>query len=371
MLRLPRLFVVLVALVFTTSCRLFFAPPPPPPPESPAAENTTDMEIEDDIILDDEGDPLESGGPIPATVTKLTGRKFRAATWNLHLWGPDKGGTHPAIAGGKPMDEAIFAMFKTLGFDIVALQEIYKPASNPTPPFPTTGGDYKVVHGDVVYTTSNGRAEYCPIAFRTTKFSDCTPSDTHWDANGRHVHWTTCTIKNTSPKKKIFYGCAHFFAVDAQTRGNIQGFFELIAGPAASADTPEVSATKADEFIFGLDANSYRYGFLEGTWEHQHDTWRQKNHIPANVDISLVRIQPANGFTKIYKRGGKIRLVKDAQKRIIDDLLWHDGTKITYVPNSKKISPVLALDAAHPPPAFWDRYYEISDHLPVQADFSY
>lgn len=364
-----------------------------PPEEPPVADpfEVVDDEAENDVPMD--GSPIEFDDtykPPSTGIPGLKGKKFRAVTYNLHLWGKlkDKPQGKKTVlvkkAGvAQPMSSAIFSLFSTWGADVIALQEVY----SKTPPIPLTSqAGYTVLPGNKIFNN-----EYCPIVFRNSKMDCKSLGVSPAPAGKRKTHWAECTLKPKPPITVFYFGCTHFATKSQDIQNNLADLLNRLS----TGTKPSGAATSNDTYILGLDANSSKKEHLRSAWRRAHNKYKDGEKLgtkpgttikqPKGAAISFETITPtsaAGGFTKIYKRkkGGKpvIKVTGDVSKRVIDELIWRLTRDITYIPDSKNIIPVTDLNLTKPGnkpaldwPAFWVEYYKLSDHLPVKADFSY
>ena len=367
--------VILISFTFLSSCSLFsdiaWYPAPKPIPVEQEEDETN-------IILDPDDPGIILGKEITPQIppiAKLTGQKFRSLTFNLHLWNKAKQQETTELikkAGvAQKFDSAIFEMFQQWGADVIALQEVYKSLAVGSVPFKSSEGNYRTLYGKPIFTTKAGKKEYCLIIYNDKKM-DCKSQATQWDI-GRKIHWAECTLKPNPPKKSFYFGCAHFSPSGSKLAANIKKFFETLYLNMA----PVVNGAKKDNFIIGGDYNSFYYGLQSRRWQSAETQF--DNKTPKPEKLSFEQIKPdkkGGGFTKIHKRKKgtdfEIKIAKNKNKRIIDDLFWQLKPTIKYINGSKRIVPVTELKTATMTwEKFWKLYYKVSDHLPVKADFSY
>ena len=306
---------------------------------------------------------------------RKTPPEFRAMTWNLGQLTANtatdqvklKLPTDAAVRSVTRAD-AVFEVLALYEIDIAALQEVYRSATAADIPLPASAGGYTVLKGDPVKRSPLApaavRNEHCPIAFRDPL--DCT-SVRSAPLTSR-VHWARCTLKNTT--KSLYFGCGHFSTDTLEATTNINAFFRELG-----TDRPRVGAspTTQDNFILGLDANSSPTGHKQAVWRDAQDAWNTAH--PQNRDaIKTPPVGPPGTITKIYKNAdGDVVYTGDAGMQQIDFLIHRFKTgEITYKPGSMQTVNIRQLNSALTTlKAFLREYYNLADHVPVKADYTY
>lgn len=391
---------------FLSACAPLTEKPPAPPMKGPAEKpvahaDKLDGELpDDDLELDPPGvsidEELEIALREPRTETgkpKLYGEelddvsgRFRAATWNLRQLTVNTA-THmidmrlegQTAAQEVPKGEAVFKALKAFGVHVAALQEVYKAEENAASPLPGAEG-YEVIEGaKIKVNNSKGlKYEYCPIAYRP-KVVSCKESSSHASTSS-NTHWVECTVTNTT--KSFWMGCGHIPTNPLYFENGLKRIFEELDTSVQLSQPPSTlgpqqrpmvgnSEDAQDNFILGMDANSYPHGpgFLHDKWDTWRAAWAAAH--PENDDaIEIPRVGPQGAATKIYKRAGKIRVTSTASKQVIDFLMHSLKPDITYDMGSMQVLDVRLLFSHKSGQPLWRAYHLLSDHLPVKADYT-
>ena len=381
-------------------------------------ENESDQEdIDSDVGAIPQSTQLKDGDPleyIPNQSIELEEGRIRAATWNLHLL--TRRTANRLVTGqvGGLALNRIATLLKIVNeakITIIALQEVYiiakykktqltatpapTPAATPTatpqpfkiktvaeggqtendhPLFSGNFGDYKVIRGKPTkkikqsWTTPDGRfrisvemLEYLPILFNSKRLS-CDGSKTETVANDRGLHRINCKVLTGGNNAFDFtFASTHFSSNGADIDEEIDGLIAFLPGGANSGGIDP-------DFLIGGDFNSTPQGYKKTKWKLLVD-----NHKLVVNDDTKVQ----GGFSKYHLKvlqAGPPKvvgffLVKDADKRILDDILIFLLTfQEDYVKGSKRVLPIFGRFFT-PNQAGLAGYLIMSDHLPVIADF--
>jgi len=376
-------------------------------------ENESDQEdIDSDVGAVPENTQLKDGDPleyIPNQSIELGEGQIRAATWNLHLLTRRTAKRKVTGQVGGLMQDRIATLLKIVKdsqIAIIALQEVYiitkykktqlvaTPAPTPTatpapfkiktvasgkqtekdhPLFSGDFGDYQVVRGKPTktikpgWTTPDGRfrinlemREYLPIMFNK-KLLNCGGSQTEEIANERGLHRVNCNVLTGGNNAFDFtFASTHFSSKGTDIDQEIDGLIAFLPNGAKSGGIDP-------DFLIGGDFNSTPQGYKKQKWKLLAD----KHNLVVNDDT---RVQ--GGFSKYHLKflpGPPpmvgFFLVKDVDKRILDDILIFLATyNEDYIKGSKRVLPVFGRFFT-PNQAGLAGFLIMSDHLPVIADF--
>lgn len=319
-------------------------------------------DADNEIPLPD--DFIPESMPTPENTDKaVQDDQVRMATWNLRLLRGDDGSDVVAAGSsipGKEKWKKILDFVQNKGIDIIAFQEVYNGAAEIGHEARTRGYTFELgmaVRAPFRFRGHNYK-EHCPIMYNQTKLDcpvgsggtvDLGRAAGHAD---RKAHYRKCQVKPvTDPKKFDFvFVCLHLSYKDPHIDADIA---------AIAAGLPAFRKLDQDVILAG-DFNSHPHGRKEDKWT---DAFGPPN-------LLIVEKLPDEAFTKMYERTANPFLGPPEALKL-DDLLWFEATKPDYIAGSKKVlyAPHDMFPGVSAANSFKNYYQEISDHLPVIADF--
>ena len=292
---------------------------------------------------------------------------LRAATWNINRYNERKARSvgrpalQPPTGAARSLQELMTHWLIQNGVDIIAMQEILDLppliAGATDPDFPQLDG-YTMLPGPKIKGWRNNTVnEHCPIYYRTTQVKSCTTDGGATMALANtDVHWALCT---TSRDKQFWYGCAH------PAYANVPREVQILTNRMKAW---QGSSTQRVEYILGMDANSYHAGRHSQAWAEFRDS--------LGVAFRPVTSEWNPDFTKISKRGGKVGPSGNPQSHILDWLLFDVTLALRYADGTMTVIPLPRDTRGYGAPNaaksrdFLKKYHaDVSDHMPVKADF--
>ena len=356
-----------------------------------------------------ENDPTEPPpGPIPGTTPPAgSSATFRAASWNLFRMSKKKARETSPFGGGLKKHEVVLETMKRNRVHIAGFQEIYlwersyidtkegqprpaadenkikaikatafaeSPSDHPLLRNRTIRG-YKIYPGPKIQSwdlpPSNHKdypeikvnwtvTEYAPIIVDEDVLR-CGRRSGSKRLRGRQIHKLECRVKeqNVPPQKqkKFTFMNAHFPANNSKNQNFIGAYKSYIDGYKVTQGSTRV----ARNAIIAMDANSSPHGLNKTHWNR-----------PPRIPSTKV----TGAFTKIHKKTNpadaskySIHINKTASYRFLDDIQARGDPRKWCLPGSKQVIAVSGYPMTGSSQAQWKKYYQLSDHLPIKADF--